>query len=111
MIEGLGVLGKHHITIVGDGGGSDAGAVAPQQFFFLFGAAVGLLLIGGAFDAQRAVGITDGNARFVVAIGDGGTRIVLLDPGLEVLHVEGDGLAQARDLLDQRADGRSEQTL
>ncbi|HVU67162.1 MAG TPA: hypothetical protein VHD63_08540, partial [Ktedonobacteraceae bacterium] len=57
-VEGLSVFSKHDGSILGDDGGSDAGAVAPEEFFLLFGRTVGLLLVGAALDAQPAIRIT-----------------------------------------------------
>src|SRR5205085_1784537 len=45
----------------------------------------------------------------IVGAFDVGARIVLRDPSVDVLDIEGDGLAQARDFFFQGLHGRSQQ--
>ena len=94
LIERLGILSQHDIPIVWGSGSRDAGAIAPNVFLFFFGGAVRLLLIGGAFDPKPALGITRQAFGFVVAFGERDARVVLFDPGINMFHIEGDGLAQ-----------------
>ena len=58
FIEGLRLLGEHHISVVSSGRCGHPGAITPDELFFLFDGAIKLLLIGGAFDAEFALGIT-----------------------------------------------------
>src|SRR5438128_749731 len=57
--------------------------------------------VGGAFDTQLAIGIALGLTVLVVAFFDVLARIVFLHIGVNMLHVEGDDLAQTRDFLLQ----------
>lgn len=98
VVEGVSVFGKHNGSILGDDGGSNTGPIAPDEFFLLFCRAIGLLLVGAAFHAEAAIRIAFRHAGLVVAIFDVGTLIVLLDPGLNMLHIESDGFTQAGDL-------------
>lgn len=50
LVKRLREISKHHITIDGIGGCCDAGPVAPDEFLFFFGGAIGLHLIGALFD-------------------------------------------------------------
>jgi hypothetical protein len=105
LIERLGIFSQHDIAIAWRGRRGHAGAIAPEVFFFLFGGPIGLFLVGGAFDAQGAIRITGQRFGFVVAIGDVGPFIIFFDPGVDVFHVEGDHLAECRDLFFEIADG------
>jgi hypothetical protein len=51
FVEGQGGVGQHHIAVDRISGGCDAGAVAPDEFLFFCGGAVGLHLVGALFDA------------------------------------------------------------
>jgi len=93
----LGTLSKHDIAIDGRDGRDDTGARAPEVLFTDGRGAIGLLLIGTLFDADPAVGIACGLAIFAEAIEHGLALVVFFDPGVEVLHINGDDLAQARD--------------
>jgi hypothetical protein len=97
LVERLGKLSQHDIAVVGGDGGGHAGAVAPQILLDLFGRAIGLLLIGAALDTQLAVGVAAGLPRFVRAVFDVLARVVLFDPGVAMLDIEGDRFAQVRD--------------
>ncbi len=77
----------------------------------LFGGAIGLLLIGRAFDAQATIGVALGLALFVVTLFDVSARIVFFHTRIDMLHIEGDGLAQAGDLVLQSPHGLVEQIL
>ncbi len=70
LVEGVGELGQDDIAIVGRGGGSDAGAVAPLIFFALLCGAIGVFLVGAAFDADATVRVATGLTLFTEAIGD-----------------------------------------
>ncbi len=98
FIERQGVVGQHHIAIDGVGGGRHPGAIAPEQFFLLCGGAIGLLLVGTAFDAKPTIGVAGQPLRFVVAILDVDALVILFDPGVEVLDIESHRFAQPRDL-------------
>ena len=111
LVERLGELGQDHIAIAGNGRAGDARTVAPEVFLFLGGGAIGLLLVGGAFDAQRAIGVACELLIFLEALFDVGTRVVLFDVGVDVGDIEGHGFAQARDFLTQSLDGGDEQGL
>src|SRR5437588_9651373 len=99
-VEGLGEIGKDHIAVVRRGRGGDAGAVAPQVFFALLGGAIGLLLVGAAFDAYTAIGVATGLTLFTEAIFDRLAEIVLTDPGILVLDIDGHDLSQPWDFLE-----------
>ena len=58
FIEGLSIFSQHDIAVIGVRRGSHARAIAPEEFFLLFGRTVGLLLVGAALDAQPAIRIT-----------------------------------------------------
>src|SRR5258708_5712080 len=97
FIERQGVLGQHDIAIDRISGCRHARAVAKQTFLFDFGAAIRLFLIATFLDAQSTIWIpfrdrADSKGAFDVHAG-----IVLAYPGVDVLHVKGDGFAQARD--------------
>ncbi len=111
LVEGLGELGQDHITIASNGCTGHAGAIAPEVFLFLFRRTIGLLLVGGAFDAQLASGVPCGLLIFLEALFDLGTRVVLFDVGINVGDIEGHRFAQARDFLAQGLDGGDEQGL
>ncbi len=70
-----------------------------------------MLLIGTLFDADPAVGIACGLAIFAEAIEHGLALVVFFDPGVEVLHINGDDLAQARDFGLERVNSGMEQGL
>ena len=99
LVEGQGVLGQDDIAIASHNGTGDPRAVAPQILFLFFDRAIGLLLIGGAFDAHVAVRVAFGLAVFAIAVFHRDPGIIFLDPGIEVLHVEGHRFAQAGDVL------------
>ena len=109
FIEGQGVLGDDHLTIAGNSGSGHARAIAPEVLFdFLLGA-IGLLLVGGAFDADATIGVTLGLAVFAIAVFHRDAWVVLFDIGIDVLDVVDHDLAQARDLGLERLHGLSEQ--
>jgi len=64
-----------------------------------------VVLVGTALDAQGASGITSRDACLIIAISDVGTRVVLFDPGVNMLHIKGDRFAHAGDLGLQCRDG------
>jgi hypothetical protein len=99
FVERLSVFGQDNGSILGNDGGSNTSARAPDEFFLLFRGAIGLLLVGAALDAETAIRSTFGHASFVVTIFDGGALIVLLNPGVDVFDIEGDGFTQAGNLL------------
>ena len=70
-----------------------------------------MLLVGRAFDAQLAVRITGKNLGFVIALFDISTLVVLFDPAIDVLHVEGHNLTESRDLCFEIAHGGMEKRL
>src|SRR5712691_9342707 len=80
LVEALGEISDDYIAVVRRGG--DAGAVAPQVFFALLGGAIGLLLVGAAFDAHAAIGVATGLTLLAEAIVDRLAQIVLTDPGI-----------------------------
>ncbi len=70
---------------------------------------MGLLLIGGAFDPERAVGVCCGLLLGVEAFVDVLARAIFADPGVEVLDIDDDGLAESRDFgLLHGSDGLQE---
>jgi hypothetical protein len=79
FIERQGVLGQHHVPVDGIGGRRDPGAVAPDEFLFFFGGAVGLLLVGALLDPQTAIGVADGLLVFLEAFSDIGAEVVLFE--------------------------------
>lgn len=60
---------------------------------------IGLLLVGAAFDAEAAVRIASQTPGFVVAVFDVGALVIFPHPGVNMLDIEGDGFAQARNLF------------
>ncbi len=110
LVERQGTFGQHDVPVVGNGGDGNAGAVAPQIFLDLFGRAVGLLLIAAGLDAHAAIAITFGLAVLAETVLDVLARVVFAHPGINVLHVVGDGFAQAGDLLEQCLHGGGEQS-
>jgi hypothetical protein len=109
FVEGLGRLGENHITVVGSGSSGDARAIPPDEFLFLFDGSISEFFIPAAFGSKLAVRITDGNARFVIAICNIGTPVVFLHPSIDVFHVEGDNLTEARDLFLKSGNGGGKQ--
>jgi hypothetical protein len=63
----------------------------------LFGA-IGLLLVGRAFDAYPTIGIALGLALLAEAVFHRDARVVLFDIGIDMLDIVGHHLAQAGDL-------------
>ncbi|HET7637680.1 MAG TPA: hypothetical protein VFK47_02975, partial [Ktedonobacteraceae bacterium] len=102
-IEGLGVFSQDDIAVVRGGGSGDAGAIAPEVFFFHFRGAISLLLIVAAFDAHFAVWVACGLLVFTEAITQSHARIVLFDPGVDMLDIKGDDFPQAGDLVLESA--------
>src|SRR6266567_2780421 len=82
LVEGLGELSKHHIPIACDGSADDARAVAPQIFLALLFGAIGLVLVGAAFDAHATVWVATRLTLFTEAILDRLAQVVLADPGI-----------------------------
>ena len=101
FIEGQGEISQHDIAIDGIGGCCHARAVAPDVFFFFFGGAIGLQLVGTLFDTETAIGVVLGLLVFLEAFGNIGTEVVLFDIGVEVLDIVGHDFAQARNFLLQ----------
>ena len=99
LIERQGVVGQHDVAVDGIGGGRHARAVAPDEFLFFFGGAIGLHLIGTLFDPQTTIRVVCGLLVFLEAFGDVGAKVVLFDIGIDVLDIVGDDFAQPRDLL------------
>lgn len=60
FLERLGIFGKHHIAVVWGRSSRHPSAIAPDELFLLFGAPIGLFLVGTALDAKFAIGITSG---------------------------------------------------
>src|SRR5437879_3323118 len=98
FVEGLSILSQHDIAVVGSGGRYHARTISPKQFFLLFAGPIWLFLIRTAFDAKLAIAITCKGLAFVVALGHVGPFIVLFYPGIDMLHIESNRLAQARNL-------------
>ncbi len=92
----LGVFSQHDGALLGKGGERHARAIAPQQFFFLCGGAIGLLLIGAALDPQAAMRVACRVFGFVRALCDRGALIILLDPGRDVLDIDSHRVAASR---------------
>ena len=101
LVEALGEISDDHIAVVWGRRGGNAGAVAPQVFFALLGGAIGLFLVGAAFDADAAIGVATGLTLLAEAIFDRLAHVVLAHPGILVLHIDGHNLAQAWDFLLQ----------
>lgn len=110
-VERLGVFGEHDGSIRGNDGSGDAGARAPKEFFLFFGRAISVFLVGPAFDTEAAMGIALWLARFVGAVGDVVSLMVLSHPGGDVRDIDGNGFAQTRDLVLESAPGGVEQSL
>ncbi len=98
-IEGLGEFGKHDVAVVRSGSSSDSRAIAPEIFFLLLRGAIGLLLIGATLDAQFAVRVARVLAGGIEAFFKSNARIVLLHPGIKVLDIKGNDVAEAGDLF------------
>ena len=97
MIEGLGQLGEHEFTVVGNFCDDHAGAIAPMVFTdFNASGGHGIVRRGGghrypimtALATQPTIRITGGLLRFIEAIRDIGFRVVLFDPGQNMFGVE-----------------------
>ena len=56
-----------------------------------------MLLIATLLDAQPTIGIAFRDVVDIERACDVDARIVLADPGIDVLDIKGDGFAQARD--------------
>ena len=108
LVERLGVLGQDHIAVLRQRGTGDAGAIAPEILFDLFGGAIGLLLVGALLDTQTAIGITCGLLLFVIALRHVGARIVLTDMGIDVGDIKSHHLAQVGDFALERMHGLGE---
>lgn len=50
FVEGLSLFGEHDGSLLSHDGGSDAGPRAPDELFLFLGGAIGLFLVGTAFD-------------------------------------------------------------
>jgi hypothetical protein len=111
LIEGLSVLGDDDIALVRGDSGDDARAIAPQVFFAFFGRPIGLFLVRRALDAHATIGVACGLTILAEAVAHRLAGIVLLHPGIEMLHIHGDVFAQARNFLLQRMDATVEQVL
>jgi hypothetical protein len=70
-----------------------------------------VFLVGTACDTEAAIGIALWLARFVGAVGDVVSLIVLSHPGVDVRDIDGNGVAQTRDLVLESAHGGVEQSL
>ena len=93
LVERVGELREHHIAVVRRGGRSNTRAIAPQVLFALPGGAIGVVLVGAAFDAHATIGVAMGLTLLAEAILDGLTQVVLAHPGILVFHIEGHDLA------------------
>ena len=71
--------------------------------------AVGLLLVGAGLDTDLALAVALGLAVLAETVLDVLARVVFAHPGVDVLHVVGDSLAQAGDLFEEGLHGGSEQ--
>ena len=123
VVEGLGEFGDDELAPVGDLGGDDAGAIAPVVLADGQGAGGdgiagggsdivrGGALVVAALAAEFAVGIAGGLLGLVVAVLDIGFGVVFLDPGDDVLGVEGDRLGDIGALGARRARGEWRSTL
>jgi hypothetical protein len=132
LVEGPGAFGQHHFTEVGQNGGADPGGVAPVVLgiaAFLRGADAvggrgrrrrGCLGVGtgvaAGLDAKLAVAVAPRLAGGVKALFDVLFRVVLFDPGEDVLGVDGDHLAEGggqigRQLRANELDAAGEQEL
>ncbi|HEY1354522.1 MAG TPA: hypothetical protein VGF67_33340 [Ktedonobacteraceae bacterium] len=98
-VEGLGELGENDIAIVRGGSGSDSRARAPERFFFRLRGPISLLLVGAALDAQFAVRIARVLPGGIKAFFNRRTRMVLLNPGGDVLDIKGNDVTETRDLF------------
>jgi hypothetical protein len=93
LVERWGELSQHHIAVGSRDGRDDARAVAPEVLLAFLGAPVGLLLVGGAFDPDTAVGITCGLAVLALAVAHRLAGMVFFDPAVHVLDIHRDGFA------------------
>lgn len=94
LVERLSIFGQDHISVIRYRSSGDARAIAPEEFLFLFGGAISEFLVSAAFDTQFTVGIAFEALGFVVAIGNIRSLIILLHPGIEMLDIEGNNLAE-----------------
>ena len=94
-----GLVCEHDIAIDRIGGGCHARTVAPDEFLFFFGGAVGLHLIETFFDAETTIGVVDGLLVFLEALGNVGTPVVFFDPRINRGHIKGHDLAKPRNFL------------
>ena len=96
LVKGLGEFGQHEFAPVGNFGDNNARAIAPLVFTDLNGVGRDWIvsrshpLIVATLTAEFAIGITRGLFIFIEAVGDIGFRIVLFDPGDDVLGIQRD---------------------
>lgn len=91
FIERLGMLGQDDIAILRVSGRHNPAAIAPQ-IFLLNAGRIGLILIAAAFDPQTAVRVPAGLVGRVKAVGQVFTRVILLDPGINMFNIRHNGL-------------------
>ena len=111
FIKRLRIVGEHDATIVSYGRDRNAGAIAPEKLLLFLGRAISLLLVGAAFDPQPAIRIASQSFGFVVALLDIDTPIVFLDPGVNVLDIEGDDFPEPGDFFFEIASSGSKKRL
>lgn len=69
------------------------------------------VLVGTPFDSQFAIGVAHRCPVFVIAIWHVSTLMVFFDPGVNMLHIESDGLTQAWDFLPKSGHCRLQEGL
>src|SRR5579859_595164 len=111
FIERKRVFSQYNIAIVWVGSGGHAGAVAPDEFFFLFGRAIWLFLIGTSLHPEFTVRITWKHFGFVIPLRNVDAPIVLFHPSVDVLDIEGDDLTQTGNLFLEITHGRCQKGL
>ena len=107
LLEGARFFRDDKFTMRRVAGHGNTGTLAPQVFF-LFGFGLAgrtrrrgnrLTLIMAFFHPQFAVGIAFGLARWVKAMRDVFARVVLPDPGVNVLHIHRYGVSRIGNLI------------
>jgi hypothetical protein len=85
--------------------------MASEEFLFLFGTAIRLLLVGAAFDTKPTIGVTGEAFGFVITIWDVGSPVILLHPGINMLDIEDNDFPQTRNFILQGGNCSRQQVL
>ena len=101
FIEALREFGEHDIAIRHSQGWwqSQRRSHSPRAIpFFRMAGSIRLQQVGGAFDAECAVGIAIWLLFGVEAFGDILTEVIFFDPGVDMLDIDGNDFAQPWNL-------------